>query len=84
MDIATIIGTFAAILATSAFLPQVIKTWKTKKTRDISLVMYIVFCTGVFLWMVYGIMIMAWPLIIANIITFSLAFTVLILKIRYR
>jgi MtN3 and saliva related transmembrane protein len=77
------IGSSAAILTTIAFIPQVITTIKTKNTRDISLTMYILFCTGVFLWLIYGIAIHAMPLIGANLITFILAIIILIYKIKY-
>ncbi len=83
MDYITIIGFTAAVLTTSAFLPQVIKTWKLRETKDLSLLMYIVITTGVFMWLVYGLLIGDLPIIFANVITFMLAFTVLVFKIRY-
>ncbi len=79
-----IIGFIAAACTTLSFLPQVIKTWKTRSTRDISLGMYIVLSTGVFLWLIYGISIMSWPVIIANAFTFILAVSVLWMKIVYK
>jgi MtN3 and saliva related transmembrane protein len=77
------IGSSAAILTTIAFIPQVITTVKSKHTKDISLTMYILFCTGVFLWLVYGIAIHAMPLIGANLITLILAIIILFYKLKY-
>lgn len=84
MDWITVIGFGAAILTTIAFLPQVIKTWKEKETKDISLVMYVIFVLGVALWLTYGIYLKNPPMIFANIITIILASTVLILKLKYK
>jgi MtN3 and saliva related transmembrane protein len=79
----TILGLVAATLTSFSFLPQVLRTWKTRKTHDISLGMYSMFCIGIFLWLVYGFMINDIPLIAANIVTLTLASTVLYFKIRY-
>lgn len=81
---AEILGYIAALLTTSAFLPQALKTLRTKDTSGISLSMYCLFVSGVVLWLVYGIMREAWPIIIANAITTLLAGSVLVLKIRHR
>ena len=77
------IGIIAGTLTTIAFLPQVIQVLKTKSTEDISLVMYVVFITGVVFWLLYGILLGAWPVIIANIVTFILALIVLVMKLRH-
>ena len=77
----TIIGLLAATCTTIAFLPQVIKTVKTKKTKDISLLMYIILTTGILLWVVYGLLTIDLPIILANSITFVLALIVVMLKI---
>ena len=84
MDNITIIGLVAAGLTTFSFAPQVIKSWKLKETKDISLGMYIAFCSGVFMWTVYGFLVNDLPIILANIITFVLAASVLFLKIKYK
>ena len=84
MTLITAIGLFAALLTTVAFLPQVIKTWKTKKTRDISFTMYIILVTGVFLWLIYGFLIKDLPLILANLVTLVLVSFILFLKIRHK
>ena len=76
-------GYFAAILTTAAFLPQLIKTLKTKKADDVSLVTLIMFVCGVFFWIIYGYKISSLPILVANIITFTLNFLILISKIYY-
>ena len=84
MDWITSIGLLAATATTISFLPQVIKSWKTKETRDVSLVMYIILVIGLILWLFYGFLIKDLPLIIANIVTLALAGSVLFLKIKHR
>ena len=76
------VGYAAAVLATGAFLPQVIKTLRTGETRDISLGMYLLFCSGVALWLVYGLMINATPVILANAITLILSGAILVMKLK--
>ena len=76
-------GYFAAILTTTAFLPQLIKTLKTKKADDVSLITLIMFMVGVFSWIIYGYKISSLPIMIANIITLILNFLILISKIYY-
>lgn len=77
------IGSLAAILTTISFIPQVWQICKTRHTKDISLRMYVLFTCGVGLWLIYGILLAAWPIIIANAVTLALAGTVLILKLRH-
>jgi len=74
----------AGALTTIALLPQVIKTWKSKSTKDISAVMFSTSCAGLLLWTFYGFSINSLPVIVANIVSFTLAFIILALKIRYR
>ena len=81
---ATIIGLIAASLTTVAFLPQVIQIWKNKKADDISLKTFILFSTGIFLWLVYGILLNDLPIMLANSITFILGIAILYFKIRYK
>jgi len=76
-------GYFAAILTTAAFLPQLIKTLKTKKAEDVSLITLIMFISGVSFWIIYGYEISSSPILIANIITFILNLFILISKIFY-
>jgi MtN3 and saliva related transmembrane protein len=77
------VGGIAATLTTCSFIPQVWKVWRTKHTKDISLLMYTLFTVGVALWLVYGVLLGAWPIIMANSITLLLAGTVLVLKLRF-
>lgn len=78
-----ILGMLAGIATTSGFLPQAWKVYKTKKTTDLSLGMYSFFTAGVFLWIVYGVFIGSFPIILFNAITFLLALYVLVMKIRH-
>jgi MtN3 and saliva related transmembrane protein len=80
----TTIGIIAAFCTTLSFLPQVIQVLKTKHTKDLSLMMYLVFVTWVFLWLVYGIMVRDIPIIVANTVTLILASIILLMKIRYK
>jgi MtN3 and saliva related transmembrane protein len=84
MDVATIIGLVAGTLTTISFVPQLIKAWQTKSTTDISMAMYLIICTGIFLWLVYGILISSLPVILANGVTLTIALLILLLKLRYR
>lgn len=77
-----LVGTLAGILTTVAFVPQVVKTWRSRSTRDISLTMWLVFWLGVAMWLVYGVLLGAWPVIIANAFTLILAGIVLAIKVR--
>lgn len=84
MNTFTIIGLVAATCTTISFLPQAIQIIKTKNTKDLSLAMYLLFTVGVFLWLVYGVMISDAPVIIANAITFLFTSTILMMKIKYK
>ncbi|MFN5350873.1 MAG: SemiSWEET transporter [Polaromonas sp.] len=78
-----LIGSVAAVLTTASFIPQAWHSFKTRDVSGVSLGMYSVFTVGVALWLVYGILLFAWPLIIANSITLALAATILSLKLRF-
>ena len=78
-----IIGYCAAFLTTIAFLPQAIQSWRTRDLSGISLGMYSLFTAGVGLWLIYGLFIEKWPLILANMLTFALALSILLLKLRH-
>lgn len=84
MQSANTLGFIAGVLTTMAFIPQVVKTWKSKQARDISLGMFAIFSTGVLLWLFYGIQIGSPPVIVANAVTLGLSLTILVFKIRYR
>jgi len=77
------IGLLAGTLTTASFVPQVWKIWTTKSARDLSWGMAAVFCAGVSLWLVYGILINAPSIIIANAITFALSLAICIMKYRF-
>lgn len=77
------IGFIAAILTTVAFVPQILKIWRARSAKDVSLGMYTVFTLGVALWLVYGILIDSWPIIFANCVTLSLAGAVLVMKLKF-
>ena len=76
-------GFSAALLTTIAFLPQLYKTWTTKSAEDVSLIMLILFITGLICWIIYGLKINSIPILVANVITFIFNFSILILKITY-
>jgi MtN3 and saliva related transmembrane protein len=77
------IGTVAAILTTVSFVPQVWKIWSTKSAKDVSLPMYLLFAVGVMLWLVYGIMLAAAPIIVANVITLALVCALIAMKLKW-
>jgi MtN3 and saliva related transmembrane protein len=79
-----IIGLIAGLLTTAAFIPQVIKTWRTKSAKDLSLVMFLLYCLGVLLWSIYGLMIDEFPVILWNIITLALASVILYFKLKFK
>lgn len=83
MDSITLLGLLAGTLTTISFVPQLLKTWRTKSAKDMSLPMLISFCSGVFLWLVYGLLLPSTPVVVANFITLILALMILGLKLRY-
>lgn len=78
------IGYSAACLTTLSFLPQAIKTIKTRDTKAISLSMYSIFCVGVLMWLMYGLLLQNWPMTLANTITLLLAGVIWFIKLRTR
>jgi MtN3 and saliva related transmembrane protein len=76
-------GYVAALLTTASFVPQAVMTIRSRNTGGISLAMYVLFTIGVALWLVYGIALESWPMILANTVTLGLAATILALKLRY-
>ncbi|MDX2253876.1 MAG: SemiSWEET transporter [Pseudanabaenaceae cyanobacterium bins.39] len=83
MDFTNILGFMAAFLTTVAFLPQVLKVWRSRSTKDISLPMLIAFIAGVSLWLVYGLVVRAAPIVVANGITLILNLLILRCKLKY-
>ncbi|WGD31853.1 SemiSWEET transporter [Ancylobacter sp. WKF20] len=77
------IGGLAALLTTLCWLPQALKILRTRETRDLSLIAYLAFAAGVALWLVYGLLIVSWPVIAANAVTLVLLLGILSLKLRY-
>jgi MtN3 and saliva related transmembrane protein len=84
MDSAQLIGLAAGTLTTIAFVPQVVKTYQSKSAKGLSLAMFLIFCTGVVLWLIYGIAINEMPLIIANSVTLFLSSLLLIFKLTFK
>ena len=84
MTLIDIIGSVAATLTTISFLPQAWQTFRTKDVSGISLGMYTVFTSGVACWLVYGLLMDSWPIVISNAITVSLAALILLMKLRFR
>jgi MtN3 and saliva related transmembrane protein len=84
MNTTAIIGYLAAFGTTVSFLPQAIKTIRTKDTSGISLGMYALFTTGTLFWLIYGIMSGSLPVAIANAITLLFASIILAYKVRYK
>jgi MtN3 and saliva related transmembrane protein len=83
MPLSELIGFAAAALTTASFVPQALHTFQTKDVRGISLGMYSAFTLGVALWLAYGLLLNAWPIVIANAITLALAASILVMKLRY-
>lgn len=83
-DLIEAIGFVAGVCTSVSFVPQVYKTWNTKSVKDISFLMYAVLCTGVSLWIIYGLIIGSLSVICSNIVTFILAVSMILMKLRYR
>lgn len=81
--LADLIGTLAACLTTASFVPQAWLSFKTRDVSGISLSMYSVFTVGVALWLAYGLLLRAWPIVVANAITLGLALMILGMKLVY-
>lgn len=79
-----LIGYIAASLTTASFVPQAWKTFRSKDVSGISLVMYSMFTAGIALWLTYGLLLGAWPIVAANALTLGLACAILAMKLRYR
>jgi len=84
MTIATVIGFVAGTLTTVSFIPQVLKTLRSKRCDDLSWGMLLAFTSGVFLWFVYGVFLRSAPIMLANLVTLLLLVWLVVMKIRYR
>ncbi len=82
-DFITIIGLFAAFLTTISLFPQIIRVWKTKSVRDISVGMFLLMCGSVSIWLIYGLLLNDLPIIASNILVFAQAITILTLKKKF-
>jgi MtN3 and saliva related transmembrane protein len=80
----TILGLVAASLTTFAFLPQIVKVWRSKSAQDISMSWLITFSSGIFLWLVYGLILGQLPIIMANATTLGLTLVILYFKFKYQ
>jgi MtN3 and saliva related transmembrane protein len=83
MNFTNILGFTAATLTTFAFLPQVLHVWRSQSTKDISLPMLVTFIAGITLWLVYGLLVNAAPIYIANAITLMLNLVILRFKLKH-
>ncbi|HYB78341.1 MAG TPA: SemiSWEET transporter [Thermoplasmata archaeon] len=82
-ETATLIGSVAAVCTTGAFVPQVVRVWRMRSAAAISLATFSVFAFGTFVWLLYGWFINSWPVIVANAVTFALAISIVLLKLKY-
>jgi MtN3 and saliva related transmembrane protein len=81
--VVTAIGLAAAVCTTISFVPQLIRVWRLRSAREISLTMFLVFSLGTFLWLLYGILIRAVPVILANAVTLALSLAILALSLKF-
>ena len=84
MTTTDLLGLVAGTLTTAAFVPQVVKAWRTRSTSDISLGMFVLFNIGLVLWLAYGVLIGSWTIVLSNVVTLALALTILFFKLRYK
>jgi MtN3 and saliva related transmembrane protein len=78
------LGLVAGCLTTAAFVPQVVRVWRTRSTRDISFAMFLLLTVGIGMWLIYGLFIESRPVVLANGVTLVLAMAILAAKIRYK
>jgi MtN3 and saliva related transmembrane protein len=78
-----LIGSIAALITSLCWVPQMVKIFRERQAAGVSLIANVAFATGVALWLVYGILIMSWPLIGANFVTLACALSIIALKLRY-
>ncbi len=83
MTTTTLIGLAAATCTTIAFVPQALKAWRTRSTKDVSLSMFVLMVSGILLWLIYGAMLGDLPLVLANGVTLALAAAILACKLRF-
>ncbi|MDA8095018.1 MAG: SemiSWEET transporter [Betaproteobacteria bacterium] len=78
------LGLTAGTLTTVSFIPQVLKTWRSRSTHDISLGMFLLFSLGVLLWLLYGALVGAFPVVVANAVTLVLSVAIVLMKLWYK
>jgi MtN3 and saliva related transmembrane protein len=84
MEPQDLLGSVAGTLTTISFVPQVWKIWKSRSAEDISFGMFLLFALGVVLWLVYGVMIQAMPIILANGVSLALVLAIIVMKVLFR
>ncbi len=84
MSFIPLIGLVAGTITTISFVPQIIKTWKTKSAKDLSLGMFLIYCTGIVLWLIYGVIVNDVPLIIGNSLTLLLSSILLFFNLTFK
>jgi len=84
METTMLLGLGAGLLTTGSLVPQVIKIYKTRETKDISLAMFVILALGIFLWFIYGFFIRSAPVVVANAVTLVLTFVVIAFKLKYK
>ncbi|MBZ0220428.1 MAG: SemiSWEET transporter [Candidatus Methylomirabilis sp.] len=84
MDSITLLGLLGGTLTTASFFPQVVKTIKTRSTKDVSFAMFLLLSVGITIWIIYGIKIGSVPVVIANSVSLVFSLIILILKLVYR
>jgi MtN3 and saliva related transmembrane protein len=83
MEAIDLVGYIAATLTTAAFLPQVVRVWQSQSTKDLSLSTLISFIVGVFMWLIYGLLVKSAPIIVANAVTLVLNLVILQFKLKH-
>jgi MtN3 and saliva related transmembrane protein len=84
MSFVTALGLLAATLTTVSFLPQVIKTWRSRNVGDLSPLTFGIFCVGVGIWLIYGLLVGDLPIILSNAVTFALALSLVVMALAFR
>ena len=82
MTYITVIGLVAAVCTTISFMPQIYQVYRTKQTRDLSLPTFILLTIGIFLWLVYGVLLKSLPIVLANTLTLVMCIYVVIMKFK--
>ncbi|MCU0335310.1 MAG: SemiSWEET family transporter [Chitinophagaceae bacterium] len=84
MNWVDIVGHFGSFLSSVTFIPQVYKTWKSRSAGDLSLLMMLIVTTSTIVWLIYGIALMLWPVIIANSIICALSVLLIVFKFSFK